>query len=470
MRPRGLGPGRGRGRSRGLIIVLALFVLANAAIWVFSDGDSRLADAADGDSWYRPALALMKYGAFVDLKNPALIDTYRPPLYPLFEAAAMAVAGGPSPGAIVVAQIALLLFVGLLFRNLVHDWFPGWENFGMALLIFNPNVLSSAHFVQSEILFLAFVMFTFWAVAKFILFNGSWRFALLTGAGVALACLTRPTAQFLLFVPPILFPLLALFGGRTAKRTAFLQGLGAFVLAIIIVAPWVSLVASQGHGLALSDSAGKYRYVWDQVTMIDAQSRGLSYHEAGARLTKPGGAEYDFIARHGKSWKSLSRPERNNALADEGMAVLVSYPVVDFAKALYRSQAQFFLGGGAGNWHNLFGVGAQSASSAWFANAQDDLWSLLKNLVGGLPPFGLIFSGIAIGFSVAARVLGLMGLPAFFNQERWGLFLIVAGFVAYFALIHVFVGNSRYRVSIEPMLMLLVLAGLDNLGRLFRRA
>jgi hypothetical protein len=236
-----------------------------------------------------------------------------------------------------------------------------------------------------------------------------------------------------------------------------------------VIAPWVYLVASQGHGLALSDNEGKYRYVWDQVTMIEAQSKNLSYHEASARLAKPGGAQYDFIARQGEAWENKSAPERNKALAEEGMAILLDYPVADFAKALYRSQTQFFLGGGAGNWHNLFDIGTASLSMGWVASAQDDLWTMLKRMFENVPMSGLIFSAIAIGFTVAARLIGLIGLVAWFNRPRWGLLLIIAGFIAYFAFIHVFVGNSRYRVAVEPMLTFLMLGGFERVSRWFAR-
>lgn len=454
----------------GLIAIVTLYLLTNLVIWIFANPDARLGEAADGDSWYRPALALMVHGGFVDLDDPTLIDTYRPPLYPLFEAAAMAIAGGPNPGAVAVAQIILLLLVGLVFRDIVRDWMPGWENFGMALLVFNPNVLSSAQFVQSEILFLAFTTLTFWAATKYARGGLEWRYALLTGLGVALACLTRPTAQFLLFVLPVLFPLLAAISQRVRVHIALAQGFAALTLAFIVLAPWVNLVAAQGHGIALSDSTGKYRYVWDQVVMIEAQSKGLSYHDAEARLSEPGGAQHDFIEEQGAAWETLPTSVRNKALASEGMQILLSYPALDFAKALFRSVAQFFFAGGAGNWHNLFGIGAESLSESWFTNAQDDLWGLLKRLFEGIPLAGLFFSAIAIGFAIVTRLIGLVGLISFFSRDRLGLLVVISGFVSYFALIHVFVGNSRYRVSVEPMLMLLFLSGLNWLRDRFPRA
>ena len=467
-RPYGNPKGRWRG-SFGLAALIAIYIFVNALIWIAAEPGVRLAKAADGQSWYHPAIALMKHGGFVLLDDPQRADTYRPPLYPLFEAAAMTVAGGEAPEAIAIAQIILLLLCGLLFRDTVRDWLPGWENLGFTLLVLNPNVLSTAQFVQSEILFLAFVTLAFWAAARYARGHGGWGVVLVTGLGVALACLTRPTAQFLLFTLPLLFPLLAIAGAAAGVRRAFVQGLSTLLLALAVIAPWAWFVASEGHGLALSANEGKYRYVWDQVTMIEALSNDISYHEADKRLTSPGGKEHAFIESQGEAWKSLSATERHKALADAGMNVLLSYPVSDFAKTLYRSQAQFYFAGGAGNWHNLFGIGSESVSQAWFSSAQADVWALLKRLFADVPPSGLVLSAIALGFAVTARLIGLIGVFALMRDMRWGLLLIISGIVLYFAFIHVFVGNSRYRVSVEPMLMFLVLAGLDQITQILGR-
>lgn len=453
----------------GLATLAATYILVNIVIWITADSETRLVKAADGQSWYHPAIALMKHGGFVDLEDPRLVDTYRPPLYPVFAALAMSIAGNESPGAIAIAQIILLFFCGLLFRDTVRDWLPGWENFGFALLVFNPNVLSSAQFVQSEILFLAFITLAFWSTARYARGRGGWSTAIITGLGVALACLTRPTAQFLLIALPLLFPMLAAAGAPVTARSAFLKGIAALFLAFIVILPWVWFVASQGHGLALSASAGKYRYVWDQITIIEAQTNDISYHEASKRLVAPGGKEYAFIKAQGDGWESLSTAERHKALADAGIKILLSYPVSDFAKALYRSHAQFYFAGGAGNWHNLFSTGSETVSLNWFSSAQADLWTLLGQLFADVPPTGMVFSALALGFVFVTRVIGLIGLFALLHDMRWNLLLIVAGMVLYFAFIHVFVGNSRYRVTVEPMLMFLVLAGLDQIRHFLRR-
>jgi hypothetical protein len=47
--------------------------------------------------------------------------------------------------------------------------------------------------------------------------------------------------------------------------------------------------------------------------------------------------------------------------------------------------------------------------------------------------------------------------------------LSCAGLIIYFAIIHLFTGNSRYRLPVEPALILLALYGIDGLRVRLRR-
>ena len=201
---------------RGLWLVIALYVLVSAVVWLNFDGTTRLKYSGDGESWYQPSVGLYLHGAFVYPETPDTPSIYRPPAYPVFAAAVFSIAGGPSPNAIAVGQIVLLLLVGLIFRSTVNDWLPGWGDFGMGLLIFNPNVLTIAQYVQSDTLFLFFVTIAMWAMLRYARGETGWRYAVLAGVALALACLTRPTAQFLILVLPLAFPLLDVVSGNAA--------------------------------------------------------------------------------------------------------------------------------------------------------------------------------------------------------------------------------------------------------------
>ena len=53
-------------------------------------------------------------------------------------------------------------------------------------------------------------------------------------------------------------------------------------------------------------------------------------------------------------------------------------------------------------------------------------------------------------------------------RQHWSLLLVVVAMISYFALVHLFVGNSRYRLAVEPALVLLFLYGIEAVCRRFR--
>ena len=120
--------------------ITILYLLSNAILWVNVDPPIRLEFAGDGGAWYPgPSTSITReHSPIQATRKPRqhivrLGSLLSPHLFTLF--------GGPSAGAIAFGQILLLLATGLIFRNTVNDWLPGWGSAGMALLIFNPNVL-----------------------------------------------------------------------------------------------------------------------------------------------------------------------------------------------------------------------------------------------------------------------------------------------------------------------------------------
>jgi len=211
--------------------VFLLFIMLNTALLVAVKEGGQLLNAADGGSWYNPARALLEYGAFVRLDDPATPMTYRQPLYPLFEAALLWLGGGVSLVPLVVGQIAVLWVTGLFARAMVNAWLPGYGVAALALVVFNPNALATVHLVQSDTLYALFITACLWAVLGYAR-EPSLRPALLGGLFLGLSCLVRPTAQYLIFLLPLLLPLLALAGsGGRSFAVRIGQGMTAAVVA-----------------------------------------------------------------------------------------------------------------------------------------------------------------------------------------------------------------------------------------------
>lgn len=451
---------------RGVWAIAILYLAVSAVMWTDFDGETRLKYSGDGTSWYSPSVGFYEHGRFVNHDTPDTPSAYRPPMYPLFAAGAFFLAGDTDTNAVAVLQILLLLAVGFLFRSIVNDWLANWGTAGMALLLFNPNVLTIAQYVQSDTLFLFFVTVVLFAVLKYARGQVDWRYPLLVGLALGLACLTRPTAQFLIVVLPIAYPLIDLANQEFGRwRLGLLKGLAAMAVSFLVLLPWAHHVKKIEGGYDLSSAEVKSRYIWDQVAMVEAQHSGVSYHEASKKEVAKWGLVED---RHGERWNKMNVSERHAAILREGYQTLLSYPANSLVVAYTRSILQFLGAGGSGRWHYLVEEDPDRLANAWFTSSQSDILGMLARFTGGASIAGALASIGCIAFVVIARILGLVGLGAMIWRRHWSLLLVVVAMISYFALIHLFVGNSRYRLAVEPALVLLFLYGIEAVWRRFR--
>ena len=446
--------------------ITILYLLSNAILWVNVDPPIRLEFAGDGGTWYPRSVDLYNAGTFPDPSNAEASTTYRPPGFPAFAASLFTLFGGPSAGAIAFGQILLLLATGLIFRNTVNDWLPGWGSAGMALLIFNPNVFTIAQYTQSDTLFLFFVTAAVWAVLRFARGDTRLRYPLLVGAALALACLTRATAQFLVLVLPIAFAFIDFANGRVKEiPKSLLKGTLAAALALTLLTPWANYVRQFEGTWDLSSSEVKSRYIWDQITILDAQQIGISYHSAG---TGQASRLEAVRSRYGDEWEGMSATSRHAAILSEGYRVLLSYPVSSLLTAYQRSIFQFFTAGGSGRWHYLLVEDSSVLADTWFKTAQDNLGEMIRKFFQDGSGLAILVTAVCLAFVGVARVVGLIGIASIARQRLWSLLLVICALLTYFALVHLFVGNSRYRISVEPLLMIIFLFGIQAIWARFK--
>ena len=440
--------------------VFLLFIMLNTALLVAVKEGGQLLNAADGGSWYNPARALLEYGAFVRLDDPATPMTYRQPLYPLFEAALLWLGGGVSLVPLVVGQIAVLWVTGLFARAMVNAWLPGYGVAALALVVFNPNALATVHLVQSDTLYALFITACLWAVLGYAR-EPSLRPALLGGLFLGLSCLVRPTAQYLIFLLPLLLPLLALAGGGGRPFAVRIgQGMTAAVVAGVMALPWMIHNVQAGQGFALSTPATKLVYLRDNVAYLEKYATGVSLAEADRKTF---GREAAFEEAQGPAWETLSDYERQTAMLDYYMRAFFSYKFPVIAKGYVYSWGQFFGAAGAANFHNLLGLDAPSAFAAMREkNFESHLGSVLDALKRS-PPAAMAISVTALVFVIALRGLGLIGLAWMFMKRHYAVLLACAVLITYFAVLHLFAGNSRYRLPVDPALIFLALYGVDGL-------
>ena len=78
-------------------------------------------------------------------------------------------------------------------------------------------------------------------------------------------------------------------------------------------------------------------------------------------------------------------------------------------------------------------------------------------------PWATVITVAGFAFVVPLRLLGLLGMVVAWRRQQFVAVAVIAVVVGYFAIIHLFVGNSRYRLPVEPLLVLAAAIGWSGL-------
>ena len=103
-------------------------------------------------------------------------------------------------------------------------------------------------------------------------------------------------------------------------------------------------------------------------------------------------------------------------------------------------------------------------SRIWLSETTGRPIETLRRLFADAPAGVYLIAAVAFGFVLVMRLAGLVGLVMLGVRGQWPLLLLLVGVIAYFALVHVFVGGARYRLIIEPALLLLAVLGIRDVA------
>jgi 4-amino-4-deoxy-L-arabinose transferase-like glycosyltransferase len=448
-------------QTKTIIWLLVVFAATNAAIAWFTVEGAALKFGGDATSWYQPTLSLLEHGDFVDPDDPSKLLTMRPPLYPIFAASALWLSGG-AIWSVTVGQIALLFATGLLAREMTERSLPGYGNLMLALVIFNPNALGTAHLFQSDTLY-AFLVTA--VSCNLLIFAQSPNLYLGVGCGalLGLSLLARTTGQYLLFVWPVALMLLGIFAtGWRAWARLLAIGLVSTSVALAVNFPWMLHNQRAGEGLVLTTNYLKSYFLWDNIAYLEKYHRDIGQTDAeNAAIAR----QKQLAERYGPGFDRLTDREKYAYLEQQGREQFLSYPPRAFARAFGWAWAQFYGVPGVSNFLNLFGLGEQTAFARYRGQAYDNYVQAGIDALKNASPAFIVLTAGGFLFVVLVRILGLVGAATIIRRRLWPVGLVVGAGLGYFTLIHLFVANSRYRLPVEPLLFLLALYGLDGCRR-----
>jgi len=439
-------------------VVVVLYILLNVLLLLaVGDPEIYLHKGADASSWYSPALALLQYGEFVNFDNPEVLMTYRTPLYPLY-VATMLWLGAGSLVVVIIGQIILLLLTGVLLRSVTNLLLPGMGAISLALFLFNPNSLGSAHLIQSDTLYAFMLTFSIWSFFKYVRVNARFSWVLLVGLFFGLSTLVRPTGQYIILLLPLIFYVAIYLDTKQWTLAPMLHGLLAMAVSVVVILPWMSHNNEAGWGYTLVTSQIKARYLGDSVIYLEKISKNRSINDASRRTTE---REEDYILSREDAWQKLSEKEKSDELVGFYWRLLNSYSFLDLTRAAVDSWTGFFAGGGVVNFFNILSIeGPRAVEQGAVEQSKGRIDTVLDALNESHIAI-VLASVVAYLYVLVLRVLGLLGIVELIRRRDYFTLITLLCMILYFALAAIFVGTSRYRLPVEPELIMLALYGIS---------
>jgi len=440
-------------------LLFFIFTVVNLIVYYFSYDGATFIEGADASQYYLPALSFIENGQFM-LGNELL--TFGPPFYSIFLAIPISIFGlEGSDIAIVTLQSTLLFATGYIFRLIFLLIYSGHLRHFYAILlhtliVFNPNSLITAHLVQSETLFTFLFSIALLFSIK-LLFDFSIKNLIFIGLFIGLATLTRPIGLYFLIIFPIfLWIVIELKAVRINK----LKLVVPILIGAIVISPWYLRNYIKFEDIFYTSNSGAYlkaQYIqlkhkglgWSRETGIDDH-----YKEFEKYLNSRSDEKQRFCLDKERDWSC------NSLLSRSSIKMILNESPMTHVKALVDSWGTLLLSGGASNIRNYFGIDGKSAIFAFQERPFKGLDSI-KYLLSEMNLSYLLIFIATTSFAILTRLIGVFGVFYIIRNYKYmpyGVFFIEV--VSLFTAAYLYLGQSRFRVPIEPILMLFTVFGL----------
>jgi hypothetical protein len=443
------------------------------------------AGAADGQRYWGVAKNLIERGTFQYEYAPG---TLRPlqrggPVPPLVYAGLMSLIGfDNAPLLIVALQCALLYLVSLVSRSLAAPVLAN-RDLVQGLILFNPSLIGLAHHAQSEILFLCFFSVLLWLCIRFLSNGAPPRYLFLSvGITAGLLLLTRPAGlPFLLLLPFVLFASVYLSRKQmtVAIKTLFRQILPACLVTALVATPWVIHNYQEFGKNGFTSGKIPALHLNHLLLKIRSQSATNLSHEdqvlgdlVEQAINK--GLDPCCVTNNTSRWcdgsalsdkcqcESTSPPKDcDKALTSSYLAAIRAHPMGDWARALFSAWVSTYLGGGISPTSSYLGHKTPDRALLYAEyEGVISYWNYTLTAMRSFPGYFILFlAGTA--FALIGRFTGVIGLITSVNKRSllpYHFFYISP--IIIFTATYLFIGVSRFRAHLEPILAVYAAIGM----------
>ena len=448
---------RGKWRKAFAVFLVALVIRGALFAHVLNQPGTML--QPDSSIYISLAKGLIENGSF---SNQAISDrpsADRTPGYPFFLAAILW-AFRESLVAAVAIQILLDSVSCVMVCKLGEELWEGNGYLSGILASINIGMITYANFILTDSLFVFCFLLTLVVFLGFLR-QPSWRLSVILGLTLGIATMVRPVIALL---PLVLIPLLA-FALVIKHRENFLPAAGRAlmigILFVICLSPWMMRNYLYCGRWSLTAQSGDHllQYI---VPFTWQYSRGVPFIE-GMKKT-----DAAFKEKASKEKLNLGKASPFE-LSDLKVRMAVDYlrkePKTAIAKAWFFGMVKNLFAPAIIDFSYLLNIERPHFFYTEGKTTLERAWNFVKGMRGW---FGWAVIG-SMMLLVVSRILQLWGLVQVSRRKPWEGFLLFL-FIVYFLIVSGPVGYAKYRLPLEPILIVLLSVGLrDIYGRWIKR-
>ena len=444
-------------------IFFTIFVIVNIVLRFFSIEGATFLEGADSSQYINPAINIINHGSFSE-DNDSLF-TIGTPLYSILLLIPIKFFGFDSALSVIVLIQCLLLFItGMLGRLILCQIFESCKGgyIVQGLIIFNPNSLITAHLIQSETLFTLFLTTALLFSFRLIKYP-SVRNSIFVGIFFGLLALTRPAGLYFALAMPIFVFIASIV---RSSKSEIKEGINKFVklsflmviTSMLIMTPWYARNYIETNEVFLSSNSGYY--LRDQYIQLLKIGRGWNEKETIKYINNK---TYDYYEINKIDPTCLTKLRHWACKDDLSRAIvdgIINEPFKHHARALLESWSYLYFSGGASNIRNYLGILGKNKMVS-FQRDKHDGFNGIISLIQSLEYQYLYILLLTTSFSIITRIYGAIGVYYLIkNRNYWPYLIILLGVVILSMGMYLYLGQSRFRVPIEPILMLFAAASL----------
>lgn len=374
-------------------------------------------------------------------------ETERTPIYPAF-LALMKLSTNNYPFSVVIWQAVIDSMTCLVIALIAAEFLPGLFMFGGILAAFNLTMIILSGHVLSDTLFLFFFSLSILAGLRYLK-NCQLNKTILASILLGVCVLIRSVALYFLPIY-LIFCIIAVWGKTKSLQKLTLHVTCAFFIFFITLGPLLYRNYKHFGHVSMVSQGGSHALYW-VVPLTLHLSRGISYDEASNSSIEKLSA---YLKVSGIKNLPNNPFENSNLLMEVASNALLEVGLVDISKAWFFGSAINLL---SPSPIMIPYVQSLKKNSFYFTDGIspfDKLMNFLKNEDNFLFTMIIVPSIIITCIFFIAQISGIFFLIKKYRDSNQLIISYVLAIVGYYLLITGPIIGVKYRLPIEPILIL----------------